>query len=110
MKAVRFVGSAREDLLALPESARTQAGYQLYMVQVGRQPEDWKPLPTVGPGAAEIRIRDASGAFRVVYVARFRDAIYVLHVFQKKTQKTTQPDLGLARQRYGVARALSAEE
>lgn len=110
MKHLRFVGSAREDPVALPDSARSQAGYQLYMVQVGRQPEDGKPLPTVGPGAAEIRTRDASGAFRVVYVARFRDAIYVLHVFQKTTQKTRETDLGLARQRYGVARALSAEE
>ncbi len=66
-------------------------------------PDDCKPMPTIGPGAAEIRIRDASGAFRVVYVARFKDAVYVLHAFQKKSQKTSREDIALARQRYKVA-------
>jgi len=70
------------------------------MVQVGREPTDFKPLPTVGSGACEIRIRDAAGAFRVVYVATCGEAVYVLHAFQKKTRKTSQADIDLAVQRY----------
>ena len=100
MKPIRFLGTARRDLVAFPELARRQAGYELFMVQVGREPADFKPLPTVGSGAYEIRIRDAAGAFRVVYVAKFEEAVYVLHAFQKKTRKTSQADIKLAAQRY----------
>lgn len=70
------------------------------MVQAGREPADFKPLCTVGPGACEIRVRDESGAFRVIYVARFEHAVYVLHAFQKKTQETAKADIDLAAQRY----------
>lgn len=70
------------------------------MVQVGRGPADFKPLPNVGSGAYEIRIRDAAGAFRVVYVAKFEKSVYVLHAFQKKTRKTSQADIELAVRRY----------
>ena len=70
------------------------------MVQAGREPADFKRLPSVGSGAYEIRIRDAGGAFRVVYVAKFEEAVYVLHAFQKKTRKTAQADVKLAAQRY----------
>ena len=70
------------------------------MVQVGREPADFKPLPSVGPGAYEIRVRDDAGAFRVIYVAKFEDAVYVLHAFQKKTRRTSQADIELARARY----------
>ena len=100
VKPVRFLGTARRDLAAFPESARRTAGYELFMVQVGREPGDFKPLLTVGSGAHEIRIRDAAGAFRVVYVAKFEEAVYVLHAFQKKTRKTSQADIKLAAQRY----------
>jgi phage-related protein len=87
-------------LRAFPKAARREAGYQLDRVQHGREPDDWKPMNTVGRGVQEIRIRDAAGAFRVLYVAKFDDAIYVLHCFQKKTQKTSTPDLNLAALRY----------
>lgn len=100
MKPIRFLGTARRDLRAFPEWARRQAGYELFMVQVGREPADFKPLSTVGSGAYEIRIRDAAGAFRVVYVAKFEEAIYVLHAFQKKTRATSLADIKLAAQRY----------
>ena len=104
MKPVRFVGSAKDDLSAFPKSARVRAGHELFMVQVGRDPDDWKPMSTVGSGACEIRVRDPAGAFRVIYVARFEDAVYVLHAFQKKYRKTSQADLDLARERYRDAR------
>jgi len=91
---------AHEDLAAFPEAARRRAGYELYMVQVGREPSDFKPLPTVGAGAYELRVKDESGAFRVVYVAKFQDAIYVLHAFQKRSRKTSRTDLEIASMRY----------
>jgi len=99
-KPVEFRGNALEDLRAFPEAARREAGYQLDQVQHGRAPDDWKSVNTVGRGVREIRIRDAAGAFRVLYVAKFDDAVYVLHCFQKKTQKTSKTDLNLAAQRY----------
>jgi len=107
MKPVRFIGGAKDDLSAFPRSARIRAGHELYMVQVGRDPADWKPMPTVGPGACEIRVQDQAGAFRVLYVARFEDAVYVLHAFQKKSRKTSRSDLNLAGQRYRDARDLA---
>jgi phage-related protein len=85
---------------AFPEEARREAGYQLDRVQHWREPDDWKPMNTIGRGVREIRIRDAAGVFRVLYVAKFDDAVYVLHCFQKKTQKTSKADLNLAAQRY----------
>jgi phage-related protein len=107
MKRVRFVGSARDDLAAFPVTIRARAGHELFMVQVGRNPDDWKPMSSVGPGTCEIRVRDPSGAYRVIYIAKFADAVYVLHAFQKKTQKTSQADLNLAKQRYRLARELA---
>jgi phage-related protein len=99
-KPVEFRGSALDDLRAFPAAARREAGYQLDQVQRGREPDDWKPMNTVGRGVREIRIRDTAGAFRVLYVAKFDDVVYVLHCFQKKTQKTSKVDLNLAAQRY----------
>lgn len=107
MKPVRFVGSSRDDLAAFPVAVRARAGHELFMVQVGRDPENWKPMSSIGPGTCEIRVRDPSGAYRVIYVAKFADAVYVLHAFQKKTQKTARADLDLAMQRYRIARELA---
>ena len=99
-KTVEFRGSSLDDLRTFPILARREAGHQLDQVQHGLEPDDWKPMPTIGPGVREIRIRDANGAFRILYVAKFTDAVYVLHCFQKKTQKTSKPDLSLAESRY----------
>lgn len=99
-KPVEFLGTALKDLKAFPEAPRREAGFQLDKVQHGERPDDSRPMPIIGPGAAEIRIHDAAGAYRVVYVAKFDDAVYVLHAFQKKTQQTSQSDLDLARKRY----------
>src|SRR5436190_23937430 len=100
MKPVRFAGTAREDLAAFPEPARRTAGYELFMVQVGREPSDFKAMPDVGPGVHEIRVRDQAGSFRVIYVAKFEEAIYVLHAFQKKTPRTSRVDIDVAKRRY----------
>lgn len=90
-------------------SARLRVGHELFMVQTGREPSDWKPMSQVGAGACELRVRDNAGAFRVIYVAKFADAIYVLHAFQKKAQKTAQADLDLAERRYREAQLLAKE-
>lgn len=99
-RSIDFRGSTLTDLSRFPQAARREAGYQLFLVQEGEEPDDWKPMTTVGAGVREIRIRDKVGAFRVMYVAKFRDAIYVLHCFQKKSQKTSAEDIALATQRY----------
>jgi len=100
MKAACFVGTARQDLAAFPEAARRRAGYELFMVQSGREPADFKPMPSVGAGSYELRVRDDQGAFRVIYVAKVEDAVYVLHAFQKKTRRTQLADIDLAAKRY----------
>jgi len=99
-KPVEFRGSSLDDLRDFPLDAKRAAGHQLDQVQNGQEPDDWKPMNTVGQGVKEIRIRDAAGAFRVIYVAKFSDAVYVLHCFQKKTEKTSKVDLELASKRY----------
>ena len=68
MKDVRWHGSSRSDVEAFPADARREAGYQLFQVQIGEAPSDWKPMTSIGPGVREIRIRQASGAYRVIYL------------------------------------------
>ena len=99
MKGVVWLGSSKRDLKTFPTSAQGEAGHQLFKVQIGPEPSDWKPMPTIGPGVREIRIRDHAGAFRVIYLATRPDGIYVLHCFQKKSQRTSARDLLLAKQR-----------
>ena len=102
-KPIDWIGSSFKDLCDVeifPEDARRAAGYQLRKVQRGDDPDDWKPFDDVGAGTKEIRIKQSDGAFRVMYVAKFEDAIYVLHCFKKKTQKTSQKDKNLSTQRY----------
>jgi len=100
MKPLGFLGSSRDDLTAMPAGVRHDIGVELMRVQFGGNPVDFKPMPTVGAGAYEIRVRDASGAFRAIYVAKFEAAVYVLHAFQKKTPRTAKVDIDLARVRY----------
>jgi phage-related protein len=99
MKPLEFLGTSQDDLKNFPAEARRVAGFELHFVQQGLMPADWKPMPQVGQGAMEIRIH-VLGEWRVVSVAKFADAVYVLHAFQKKTQKTRQEDIELARKRY----------
>lgn len=100
MKPIRFLGNSLDCLREFPEAARQDAGYQLDQVQRGLQPGDFKPMPSVGKGVEELRIRDDSGSFRVIYLARLPEAVFVLHAFQKKTRATTRQDIEVARDRY----------
>ena len=99
MKLLEFVGSSLDDLREFPAEARRAAGFELGFVQRGLDPSDWKPMNDVGAGVREIRIH-VLGEWRVLYVAKFAAVVYVLHAFQKKTQKTRREDIELARKRY----------
>lgn len=99
IKPVAWLGDSRDRIREFPDEARGQAGFELWEVQRGKEPTDWKAMPSVGLGVNEIRVRTGS-AFRVIYVAKFSEAVYVLHAFQKKARKTPKADLELARTRY----------
>jgi phage-related protein len=99
-KPIEFLGDSLDVLRRFPEVARRRAGYQPDRVQRGFEPDDWKPMSTIGAAVREIRIREESGAFRVVYVTQIAGTIYVLHCFQKKTQRTSARDIEIATRRY----------
>jgi len=99
MKRIVFLGDSLARLRDFPDQARSYAGYQLREVQKGLDPADWKPMKTVGPGVREIRMKEAAGAFRVIYLATVGDSVVVIHAFQKKTQQTPQRDIDLAASR-----------
>jgi phage-related protein len=98
-KPAFWVGTSRDDLNRFPVAARRRMGYELELLQRGFQPTDFKSMPAVGPGVQELRIR-AGGAFRVFYVAKFEEAIYVLHAFQKRSRRTSRADIDLGARRY----------
>ena len=97
-KVISWLGSSLDDLRAFPDQARSAAGYQLRRVQQGLMPSDWKLMKAVGTGVYEIRIHTGAD-HRVFYVAKYDDAIYVLHAFEKRTRQTRQADISLARHR-----------
>ncbi len=98
-KPIYWIGSSKKDIANFPTEARCKAGFQLRAVQKGQSPSDFKSMSVVGQGVEEIRIR-TENAYRVFYVARFSEAIYVLHVFQNKIQKTSKKDIQIGQQRY----------
>lgn len=100
MKPVDFCGDSLDALRAFPESAKREAGYQIDKVQHGQEPDDWKPMTSIGSGVKEIRVWDEAGTFRVIYLAKLADAVFVLHCFQKKTEQTSEKDIRLARKRF----------
>ena len=99
LKQAIFIGATKTLIKRFPEDARRQAGWQLQMVQSGLEPADWKPMATVAPGVREIRIHQPQ-EYRIIYVARFPEAIYILHAFEKKTEKTPQRHIDTARAAY----------
>lgn len=101
-KPIEWLGSSKEDLRDFPPVARQRSGYQLELIQEGEEPADWKPMESVGQGVREIRIKCKDGAFRVFYVVSKPEAVYVLHVFRKTTEKTEKRDLDLAKARFSL--------
>ncbi len=98
-KPIYWIGTSKNDICDFPEEARRKAGFQLRAIQKGEKPNDFKPIPTIGRGVEEIRVWTEE-AYRIFYVAKFSEAIYVLHAFEKKTRKTPKPDIELGKQRY----------
>lgn len=99
MKAITFLGSSLDDLRAFPADIKQRAGYELHKVQSGEMPTDFKPMPTIGKGVSEIRLKGESGAYRIIYTVKIGENVYILHAFQKKTQKTAKNDIELAKNR-----------
>ncbi len=99
IKPIRWVGAARAEIQSLPEDVRKETGFALWQIQQGIPPSDFKPMAIVGKGVEEIRI-GTENAYRVFYIARFEEAIYVLHAFQKKTQQTAKKNIELGQKRY----------
>jgi len=95
-KSLVWVGGALARVKSFPAGARRESGHQLYQVQLGLEPGDWKPMASVGPGVVEIRVREG-GEYRVLYLAKFAEAVYVLHAFEKRTRQTRKADIELAR-------------
>ena len=96
MKRILFLADTLDEIRSFPLNVRKDIGTELRRVQRGLEPMDWKPMKTVGAGVREIRVREETGAFRVIYVLSKGDAIYVLNAFQKKTQKTPKHEMVLA--------------
>jgi len=99
IKPLAWLGDSKDRLRQFPDETRGRTGFELWEVQQGKEPSDWKPMPSIGIGVNEIRIREG-GAFRLIYVVKFSEAVYVLHAFQKKARKTAKTDIELARTRY----------
>jgi phage-related protein len=100
MKEIEFLGNSLKAIGAFPKDARQAAGFQLRRVQDGNDPEDFKPLPDIGIGVEEIRIWVEAGTYRVIYTARLKGKVYVLHAFQKKTQKLLDREKQIAKKRF----------
>lgn len=99
MKPLRWLGDSQKAIRAFPKEAQNDAGFELFEVQMGRPASDFKPMPSIGQGVEELRIWVESGTYRVIYLARLPEAVYVLHAFQKKSQQTNARDLLLAQKR-----------
>ena len=99
MKKITWLGDTHETVKSYSSIVKQDIGYNLDKVQRGREPCDWKPMSSVGRGVKEIRIHQEN-EYRVLYVAKFEESIYVLHTFVKKTQQTLKRDIDLAKQRY----------
>jgi phage-related protein len=109
VKDLHWVGRALDDLREFPAAARREAGHQLHLVQLGLEPADWRPMPSVGIGVVEIRLHDET-EHRIFYVARYAEAIYVLHAFEKKSQKTASRDIDIGRHRLKELRQWRRDE
>jgi len=107
---VVWEGDSREVLQAFPEEVRQNLGFQLWQLQQGERPGDYRPLPSIGTGVFELRDQDERAWYRVVYLSRINDVIYVLHCFEKKSREMTRKEFGKAKQRLKAVKARWAEE
>lgn len=99
MKQLLWVGNSYKVVTAFPKAVKQAAGFQLHLIQQGKDPDDWKPMPSIGAGVREVRVH-VDGAHRIIYLAKFEEGVYILHAFQKKTQRTARKDLDIAKARF----------
>ena len=104
MRSVGFCGSSLRDLRGFPKDVRHDMGYQIDRLQRGLDPDDWRAIPTVGPGVRELRVHRSDNEYRCIYITTIGDAVYILHVFVKKSRTTPNKDLNIARNRLGDVR------
>ena len=110
LATVVWEGDSREVLKAFPEEVTQNLGFELWQLQQGERPRDYRPLPSVGPGVFELRDQDERAWYRVVYLSRIEDVIYVLHCFEKKSREMPRRDFEKAKQRLKAVKARLAEE
>jgi len=103
LRPVEWLGTTRSDIRELRAATQQDLGHELLRVQLGLMPNNYKPMPNIGAGTYEIRVSDLDGIARLLYVAKFRETVYVLHVFEKKAQRTPQKDIEKAKRRYKEA-------
>lgn len=106
MKKIKFLGSSLSDIKNFPLPAIKEVGHELRDLQKGQQPSDYKPMPSIAKGVEELRIKIEDGQFRVIYFTRYKEMIFVLHAFQKKTQKTSLRDISLAKTRFKLIKEI----
>ena len=99
MKEIKFLGNSLENIQLFSDAAKKRTGYELHKIQHGLKPDNWKPITSVGSGVKEIKVSASDGIYRTIYIAKFKEVVYVLHAFQKKDQKTRQEDIELAKKR-----------
>jgi phage-related protein len=108
--AVAWEGDSREILQSFPESVRQNLGFQLWQLQQGERPSDYRPVPSVGAGVFELRDQDERAWYRVIYLSRIRDVVHVLHCFEKKSREMPKRDFELARRRFKIVNARMTKE
>jgi len=102
---IRWEGDSREILASFPEEVRGSLGFALYELQLGRPPSiSTRRMESIGAGVYELKESDAKSWYRVVYLSKINDLIYVLHCFEKQHRKTTRRDLDVARERLSRVR------
>jgi phage-related protein len=109
LAAIVWEGDSRDILKSFPETVVQNLGFELWQLQQGEMPRDYRPLPSVGSGVYELRDQDKRGWYRVVYLSRIDDVIYVLHCFEKKTREMPRKDFQKSKQRLTAVRARLAE-
>jgi len=98
-KDLYWCATSLEDLRRFSLSARKTAGFELHLVQHGEDPSDFKHMRSVGRGVFEIKVSEEGQAFRILYIAKYAEAVYVLHAFEKKSQRTKKKDIEIAKRR-----------
>ena len=106
---VAWEGDSREVLQSFPEGVRQNLGFQLWQLQQGERPSDYRPLASIGAGVYELRDQDERAWYRLIYLSRIKATIHVLHCFEKKSREMPRREFERARRRFKIVKARLAE-